>query len=107
MDDFEEKWGKRYPHVVKSWRGNWEALMTYFRYPVEIRKLIYTTNLIESINSRFRKVTGARRLFPSDESILKSLFMAALELEKKWRRPIQGWPQIYAQLSILFEGRLP
>jgi transposase-like protein len=106
MEGFEQKWEGKYPHVVKSWRANWEKLMTYFRYPVEIRKLMYTTNLIESVNSKFRKVTDGRRLFPSDESVLKALFMAALEIERKWRRPIRDWSLIYSQLVILFEDRL-
>ena len=82
MDAFENSWGSKYPHAVKSWRKNWARLMTYFRYPVEIRKLMYTTNLIESVNSKFRKVTDARRVFPTDDSVLKALFMAAMELEK-------------------------
>jgi putative transposase len=106
MRRFEEKWGGKYPHVIKSWRANWERLMTYFRYPVEIRKLMYTTNLIESLNSKFRKVTDGRRLFPSDESVLKALFMAALEIERKWTKPIKDWSLIYSQLVILFGERL-
>jgi len=80
--------------------------MTYFRYPLEIRKLMYTTNLIESVNSKFRKVTDSRRLFPSDESVLKALFMAALEIERKWTKPIKDWSLIYSQLVILFGDRL-
>ena len=106
MEGFEEKWGNKYPHIIKSWRENWESLMTYFRYPVEIRKLVYTTNLIESVNSKFRKVTDAKRVFPSDNSVLKALFMAARDLERKWTRPIVNWSVIYAQLCILFEDRM-
>jgi putative transposase len=106
MDEFEKKWGSKYPHIIKSWRERWESLMTYFRYPVEIRKLVYTTNLIESVNSKFRKVTDAKRVFPSDSSVLKSLFMAARDLERKWTRPINNWSVIYAQLCILFENRV-
>lgn len=106
MDEFEKKWGSKYPHIIKSWRERWESLMTYFRYPVEIRKLVYTTNLIESVNSKFRKVTDARRVFPSDSSVLKSLFMAVRDLERKWTRPINNWSVIYAQLCIIFEKRV-
>jgi putative transposase len=106
MHRFEQKWAGKHAHVLKSWRTNWERLMTYFRYPVEIRKLMYTTNLIESVNSKFRKVTDGRRLFPSDESVLKALFMATLEIERKWKRPIRDWSLIYSQLVILFENRL-
>ncbi|MBZ0154899.1 MAG: IS256 family transposase [Alphaproteobacteria bacterium] len=107
MDRFEERWLSQYHHVIKSWRGNWESLTTFFRYPVEIRKVMYTTNIIESVNSKFRKVTDARRVFPLDEAVLKSLYMAALELEKKWTKPIKDWPIIYSQLGILFEDRIP
>lgn len=106
MDAFEARWGKKYPHVIKSWRTNWDDLMTYFRYPLELRKLMYTTNVIESVNSKFRKVTDARRVFPTDEAILKTLFMAALELEKKWTMSMRDWPIVYGQLVILFEDRL-
>lgn len=106
LNRFDEKWSWKYPHVLKSWRANWDRLMTYFRYPVEIRKLMYTTNLIESVNSKFRKASDARRVFPSNDAILKILYMAAMELERKWTMPIRDWPLIYAQLMILFEGRL-
>ena len=106
LNRFDEKWSRKYPHILKSWRVNWDRLMTYFRYPVEIRKLMYTTNLIESVNSKFRKASDARRVFPSNDAILKVLYMAAMELEKKWTMPIRDWPLIYTQLMILFEGRL-
>ncbi|OAQ20906.1 IS256 family transposase [Thermosulfurimonas dismutans] len=106
FEDFSAKWGEKYPHVVKSWEANWEALTTFLRYPVEIRRVMYTTNIIESVNSKFRKATAGRRVFPTEESLLKCLYMAAMELERKWRRPIKDWPSIYAQLSILFEDRL-
>lgn len=107
MDRFEAKWLSRYPHVIKSWRSNWDTLTSFFRYPVEIRKMMYTTNIIESVNSKFRKATGARRVFPTDEAVLKCLYMAAMDLEKKWKRPVKDWPSIYSQLVILFEERIP
>jgi len=107
MDRFEGKWLSRYPHVIKSWRSNWDTLTSFFRYPVEIRKMMYTTNIIESVNSKFRKATGARRVFPTDEAVLKCLYMAAMDLEKKWKRPVKDWPSIYSQLVILFEERIP
>ena len=106
MDRFEQKWQNTYPHVIKSWRTNWDSLTAFFRYPVEIRKIMYTTNIIESVNSKFRKATSARRLFPTDDAILKSLFMAAMELEKKWTMSMRGWPKIYSQIAILFEDRI-
>jgi len=107
LDEFEERWSDKYPHIARSWRANWDELMTYFDYPVEIRKLLYTTNIIESVNSKIRKATDGKRVFPSDESLLKSLYIVAMELEKKWsKKPITGWGRIYGQLSILFEGRI-
>lgn len=106
LDRLEQEWLDSYPHVLKSWRSNWDSLSTFFRYPVEIRKVMYTTNIIESVNSKFRKATGARRLFPTDDAILKSLYMAALELEKKWTLPMRGWSKIYSQIAILFDDRL-
>lgn len=105
LEAFSEKWGGKYPHVVKSWQANWEALTAFFRYPVEIRRVMYTTNIIESVNSKFRKATAGRRVFPTEESLLKCLYMAAMELERKWGQ-IKGWPQIYGQIAILFEDRL-
>ena len=77
LDEFEEKWSDKYPHIGKSWRANWEELMAYFDYPVEIRKLLYTTNIIESVNSKLRKATDGKRVFPSDESLLKSLYIVS------------------------------
>lgn len=106
MDRFEELWLKKYPHVIKSWRTNWDSLTAFFRYPVEIRKVMYTTNIIESVNSKFRKATDSRRVFPTDDAVLKSLYMAALELEKKWKKPLRDWHRIYPQIVILFEERL-
>lgn len=106
LDRLEEQWEGKYPHVLKSWRKNWDSLTTFFRYPVEIRKVMYTTNIIESVNSKFRKATAVRRLFPTDDAILKALYMAALELEKKWSKPIRGWSQVYPQIAILFEDRI-
>ncbi len=107
MEEFEQKWGKKYPHIVRSWRNNWEELMTYFKYPFEMRKLMYTTNIIESVNSKFRKVTDGRRVFPNDQSILKSLYLAVVELDKKWSRSsVRDWGVIYGQLSEIFGERL-
>jgi len=107
MDEFEQKWGRKYPHVVRSWRSNWDELMTYFKYPFEMRKLMYTTNIIESVNSKFRKVTDGKRVFPSDQSLLKSLYLAVMDLEKKWSRSaVRDWGIIYGQLSEIFGERL-
>jgi putative transposase len=106
MDWIEQKRVSKFPHVIKSWRTNWEKLMTYFRYALEIRWPIYTTDLIESAKSKFRKVTDGRRLFASDEAVLKALFMAAPKIERKWTKPIKDWSLFYPQLPKLFGERL-
>ena len=82
-----------------------EVLTAFFRYPLEIRLIMYTTNIIESVNSKFRKATEGRRVFPTEETLLKCLYMAAMELERKWTK-IKDWPHIYSQIVILFEDRL-
>lgn len=106
LDIFEEKWGKRYPMCVNSWRNNWAELSTYFKYPEGIRKLIYTTNSIENFNRQLRKVTKNKTIFPSDYALQKSLYLAMVDASSKWTSRIRGWDQILSQLSIFFEGRI-
>lgn len=106
LDIFEEKWGKKYPMCVKSWRNNWAELATYFKYPEGIRKLIYTTNSIENFNRQLRKVTKNKTIFPSDYALQKSLYLAMVDASSKWTSRIRGWDQILSQLSIFFEGRI-
>ncbi|MSB17889.1 IS256 family transposase [Finegoldia magna] len=106
LDIFEEKWGKKYPMYVNSWRNNWAELATYFKYPEGIRKLIYTTNSIENFNRQLRKVTKNKTIFPSDYALQKSLYLAMVDASSKWTSRIRGWDQILSQLSIFFEGRI-
>lgn len=106
LDIFEEKWGKKYPMCVNSWRNNWAELATYFKYPEGIRKLIYTTNSIENFNRQLRKVTKNKAIFPSDYALQKSLYLAMVDASSKWTSRIRGWDQILSQLSIFFEGRI-
>ena len=106
LDIFEEKWGKKYPMCVNSWRNNWAELSTYFKYPEGIRKLIYTTNSIENFNRQLRKVTENKTIFPSDYALQKSLYLAMVDASSKWTSRIRGWDQILSQLSIFFEGRI-
>lgn len=106
LDIFDEKWGKKYPMCVKSWRDNWAELSTYFKYPSEIRKLIYTTNALESFNRQLRKVTKSKTIFPNDYALEKSLYLAMMDVSSKWTTRIRGWDQIISQLSIYFEGRI-
>jgi transposase-like protein len=102
----EEEWVKKYPNMIKSWNNNWERLSNYLKYPKEIRKIIYTTNIIESFNSQLRKVTKSKRTFPSDMGLLKLLFLVQQNLKQGWIGPINGWKQTSAQMMILFEERM-
>ena len=106
LDKLEEKWGDKYLLAINSWRNNWDELSTFFKYPPEIRKIIYTNNSMESYNHQLRKVTKSKSVFPNDESLLKILYLATVDITKKWTQGILGWAQILAQLSIFFEGRL-
>ena len=102
---FEEKWGKKYPMCVSSWKNNWTELSTYFKYPEGIRKLIYTTNAMENFNRQLSKVTKNKTIFPNDYALQKSLYLAMVDASSKWTSRIRGWDQILSQLSIFFEGR--
>jgi len=105
LNQFEAKWGKKYGYAVQSWRANWEDLTNYFQYPPEIRKIIYTTNVIESLNSGIRKYTRSKNVFPDDSSAMKAVYLAINNLEKKWTKTIRNWGAIRKQFSIIFEGR--
>ena len=106
FDRFKEIWGQKYIPAVKSWEDNWGNLTAFLEYPAEIRKLIYTTNIIESFNASLRKYTKNKRVFPTDEAALKSIYLAAQEVRKKWQKSRWGWAQIYNQLYIHFENRI-
>lgn len=100
---FEEKWGKKYPTIVKSWRENWPNLITFLDYPTEIRKVIYTTNAIESVNMSIRKVIKNKRVFPNDDAVLRLLYLAVQNISKKWTMPIKNWSLAMNQFFIYFE----
>lgn len=102
----EEKWGKTYAVALRSWRNNWDELATFFKYPSEIRTLIYTTNPIESYNRQLRKVTKSKGMFPTDNALHKSLYLATMDISEKWTQKARNWAQILDQLTIHFEERL-
>jgi len=106
LDALEENWGKKYPTSIASWRNNWPQLSTYFKYPPEIRKIIYTTNAIENFNRQLRKVTKAKSVFPTDDSLFKSLYLAMMDITKKWTGKSWDWGQTLDQLCIYFEDRI-
>lgn len=99
----KEKWGKKYPNAIKSWEDNWDNLITFFAFPQYIRKIIYTTNAIESLNSQFRKVTKTKLIFPNDESLMKMLYLATERVSRKWTRVYSDWDLVISQLNILFD----
>ena len=107
LDNFDEIWGSKYPKIAISWRNNWANLSTYFKYPQEVRTLIYTTNTIEGFNRQLRKVTKNKGVFPTDDSLLKMLYLAMIDITKKWTGKRREWGQIHSQLEIFFADRLP
>lgn len=106
LDKFESIWGTKYPLIVRSWRNNWAEISTFFKYPPEIRKIIYTTNMIESYHRQLRKVTKGKSIFPTDEALLKMLYLATHDVLRKWTGRIQNWSQILLQLSIYFPDKV-
>lgn len=107
MDEFATKWDDTHPTISRSWRRNWERLTPLFSYPADIRKAIYTTNAIESVNMSLRKVTKNRGSFPNDESMIKLLYLALQNIEKKWTMPIRNWKSALNQFTIIFGDRMP
>ncbi len=107
LDDFDSKWSGKYPKIATSWRGKWPNLTTYFKYPAEVRKLIYTTNAIEGFNRQLRKVTKSKSVFPTDDSLLKMLYLAMMDITRKWTGRRQDWGLIHSQLEIFFADRIP
>ena len=107
LEEFSEKWDSKYPIIAKSWRSNWQKINPMFRFPTEIRRAIYTTNVIESLNFSLRKITKARAAFPSEEAALKLLWLGLRNIEKKWTMPILNWSLAMNQMAIIFQGRLP
>ena len=104
-EEFREKWNKKYPNILKSWDKNWSELTTFFEYPQEIRKIIYTTNAVESYHRMVRKFTKSKAIFPTDDSIRKIIYMSVKEISKKWTMPVRDWGLAYSQLAIFFEDR--
>ena len=107
LQEFEDKWGCDYPTIIKSWRSNWARITPFFDYPPEIRKVIYTTNAIESVNMSLRKITKNRGSFPSDDALIKLFYLALNNISKKWTLPIRDWKAALTRFTIQFEERMP
>lgn len=106
FEEFKRDWQDEYPQVVKDWEVDLDEVLTFYSYPYEIRRMLATTNFVESINSKIRKVIYGKRAFPGDDALLKVCYGVAMDLEEKWKRPIKDWEMVYAQLKILFEERI-
>jgi len=107
LEAFSERWDSRFPMISRKWRENWVNLTPFFDYPPQIRRIMYTTNAIESINAQLRKVTKKRGAFPTSESVRKVLYLAIDRASQRWTRPVQDWTAALNHLSIVFEGRVP
>ena len=105
LEKVKSKWEQIYPNVMKSWEVNWDVLSPIFKFSREVRKVIYTTNAIESLNSTYKKLNSQRSVFPSDKALLKSLYLASSEATKKWTQPLRNWGKVYGEFSIMYEGR--
>jgi len=106
MEEITNKWKEHYPNAMKSWDVNWDVISPIFKFSSDVRKVIYTTNAIESLNSTYRRLNRQRSVFPSDKSLLKALYLSTFEATKKWTMPLRNWGKVYGELSIMFEGRL-
>jgi transposase-like protein len=106
LNDFADKWESKYSYAIKSWRDNWEELTVFFEFPLEIRKIIYTTNLIENLNGKIRKYTKNKLSFPTDQAVMKSVYLAVREATKKWSMPIRNWGIILNQFLTIYEKRV-
>ena len=106
-DRVTEKWEEKYPRAMKSWETNWDAISPIFKFSADVRSVIYTTNAIESLNSTYRKLNRQRSVFPSDQALLKALYLATFEATKRWTMPIRNWGKVYGEMAIMYEGRIP
>lgn len=107
LGEFEAQWNDAYPPVAQIWRRNWDRIIPFFDYPPEIRRIIYTTNAIESVNMSLRKITKNRGSFPSDEALSKLFYLALMNISKKWTMPLHDWKAALNRFSIQFEDRMP
>ena len=107
LDKVTEKWTPKYPNAMKRWKENWDVVSPIFKFSATVRKVIYTTNAIESLNATYRKLNRQRSVFPSDTALLKALYLSTFEATKKWTTTIRNWGQVYDELSVMYAGRLP
>ena len=106
MQAVTKKWHDRYPNAIKRWEENWDVISPMFKFSADVRKVMYTTNAIESLNSALRRLNSQRSVFPSDTALLKALYLATFEATKKWTMPLRNRGKVYGELSIMYDGRL-
>jgi transposase-like protein len=107
LDRVKSAWEEKYPRAMNRWYDNWDAICPICKFSAEVRTVIYTTNAIESLNATYRKLNRQRSVFPSDQALLKALYLSTFEATKKWTMPLRNWGRIYGELQIMYEGRLP
>lgn len=107
MLEITEKWSPLYPHAMRSWEVNWDAISPIFKFSADVRKVIYTTNAIESLNSTYRRLNSQRSVFPTEKSLMKSLYLATLQATQKWTQPLKNWGKVYGEFAIMYDGRIP
>lgn len=107
MLEVTEKWKPSYPHAMKSWEVNWDVISPIFKFSADVRKVIYTTNAIESLNSTYRRLNRQRSVFPSDKALLKALYLATMQATKRWTKPLNNWGKVYGEFSVMYEDRIP
>lgn len=107
LQEVKQKWEEKYPNTMKSWEQNWDALTPIFKFSSDVRKVIYTTNAIESLNSTYKKLNRQRSVFPNDTALLKSLYLSTLQATKKWTQPLRNWGKVHGEFSIMYEDRMP
>ena len=105
--EVQKKWEDRYPNSMKSWIKNWDILSPIYKFSPDVRKVIYTTNAIESLNSTYKRLNSQRSVFPSDQALLKALYLSTKKATEKWKTPLRNWGKVYGELSIMYDGRLP
>jgi len=106
-DYVTEKWSTKYPNAMKRWERDWDVITPIFKFSADVRKVIYTTNAIESLNATYRKLNRQRSVFPSSQALLKALYLSTFEATKKWTMPLRNWGQVYGELTLMYEDRLP
>jgi transposase-like protein len=107
LDKVSEKWNDKYPHAMKRWYDNWDAICPIFKFSMDTRRIIYTTNAIESVNSSYKKLNRQRSVFPNPTALLKSLYLSTMQVTKKWTQPFRNWGSVYGEFCIMYEGRMP